>query len=97
MSLGEQTGFLRSDSKSWVSSSLFFMSINKLKLKDTIYHLPTGHTFSNEQLAYYVDALCDELLSVDVPTEDKEAYDYVRKITGILRRWAKEGYSLKVV
>lgn len=89
-------GFLRSDSKCWISSSLFFMSLNRLQLGG-FYHLPVGHEFDNDFLVCYTEALTDALLSMEIRYNEKEAYDYVRKVTAILRKWAAGGYSLKVV
>lgn len=99
MTQGTNKGsFLRSDELAWASSNLFFMSLNKLKINDNIYHMPIGYTASNEELKYYVKHLYNQLMTVDTSTdEEKLAHEYCRKISAILSTWAEEGYSLKVV
>lgn len=90
--------FLRSDEMSWVSSSLFFMSINKLSINDKIFHIPVGVKLNNEELKYYINYLYDELAGLETSTnEEKEARDYVRKVASILRTWADAGYNVKMV
>lgn len=95
----ENTGsFLRDDSKSWVSSNLFFMSLNKLKINDKIYHMPIGYEASNAELRYYCQHLYDHLMGLDTESRaEKDAHEYCRKIAAILKSWADAGHSLKVV
>lgn len=99
MSTNDRGSFLRSDTKSWVSSNLFFHCIEKLGLNEKIYYIPTGITCSNEELRYYVEHLFDELGDLELSYDDreKEAKNYIMKIGFILRAWAREGYGLKVV
>lgn len=99
MRYSESNGsFLRADEKSWVSSSLFFLSLNKLKINDKIYHMPIGYHATNAELNYYLHHLYDELMAVDLDTQDeKEAFDYCRKVAAILKSWADSGHSIIIV
>jgi len=98
MSQSEKSGFLRSDSKSWVSSNLFFLCLNRLSISDTVYYLESGTVLENYALARYVETLYDELMAVDLNTpSEKEAHEYSRKVSAVLKSWAKNGHSLKVV
>lgn len=100
---------MRSDTQCWVSSSLFFMCIEKLGINDRIYYIPTGLECNNLELAYYVEHLFEELEMLERESlkdpnsirfwnlERKEARSYVIKVGFILKAWAREGYGIKVV
>jgi hypothetical protein len=94
--------FLRSDTKCWISSSLFFMCIEKLGLNEKIYYIPSGIECTNEELVFYVDHLFDELGHLEMRknywTEaEKDARNYVTKIGFALRNWSKEGFGVKLI
>lgn len=89
--------FLREDSRNWVSSSLFFLSLNKLGVNCERYYIPVGVECSNAQLSYYVEHLLDEIAQLEFTDGNKEHKDYVRKIAFILRAWSREGHGLRVV
>jgi hypothetical protein len=99
MTLQNKGSFLRDDTKNWVSSSLFFMSLNKLGVNCEDYYIPVGVECSNEQLLYYTDHLLDAIGRLEFSGGDrfKADRDFVRKIAFILRAWAREGHGLRVV
>jgi hypothetical protein len=74
------------------------MCINKLALKDTIYHIPKGVHISNEDLTYYADHILNELEQVGVTSEEEtDAYLYVEKVATKLKEWARQGHGVKVI
>ena len=90
--------FLRDDEKSWVSSNLFFMCINRLDLNDKVYHIPPGVVVNNEDASYYVSCVIAELNKLtNVPEEQKQDYEYVKYVSTVLNSWVGSGHGIKII
>lgn len=89
-------GFLIEGERGWVSSSLFFHSLLQLGIKPDAYYIPVGLVLSAEEILYYTDSLIWELAKAD-RTGKQEHYDYVLKISEVLRDWGRKGLIIHVV
>jgi hypothetical protein len=87
--------FLLENERGWLSSSLFFYSLEQLGINATRYYIPKGIVLAPEEVRYYVMELSKDLRKAQ--GKDKKYIDYVAQILTTLNSWGNKNYVVHVV
>jgi hypothetical protein len=94
MSLPASVGFLLENEAGWISSSLFFLSLEQLGLDTPQYYLPPGTILSAREVTIYANDVVWQLATTEV---SNEYYKYALDICRRLRNWGERGHIVHVV